>query len=97
MFYCHAGKVTYLNVKGRGPNSAQLLATIGGKPFVVNAYPDTEPQVFSSICTVLSMAYEKSESVGISYELAEPTDRLFEVWLPEKLKVDEKRLPKRPK
>ena len=100
--YCYEGKVTYINVKGRGPNSAQLLFTIeasksDNKPFVVNAHPATEPQVFSSIAALLLLAYETGKSVGVSYELADPTDIAFEIWLPVGGKSAEKRLPKKDK
>lgn len=97
MFYCHSGLVKYINVKGRGQNSAQLLVTIGAKPFVVNAYPDAEPQVFSSICTLLTKAYYENTKVGISYEKSDPTDKLFEVWIPLDQKPIGKRYPEEPK
>ncbi len=63
-----SGIIAELDVSGFGPNSAQLefAITPAGKPsetYVVNF--DAEPQVFASIATILSGAYQARTAVTV--------------------------------
>ena len=82
------GHVTSVNVKGVGPNSAQLLFVVEdkagkGTPLVVTAYPDYEPQVFASISAFVSAAHFQGKVITAGY-YARPgeTSRVIEVFSP---------------
>jgi hypothetical protein len=68
------GKVKSVNVKGKGPNSAQLLFVVeeeltGHKrPIVVTAQPAYEPQVFSAMASFVIAAYFSKETITAGYE-----------------------------
>jgi hypothetical protein len=77
-----SGRVTSLNVKGRGPNSAQLLFTIapkGGAPRPFVALSDAEPQVFAAMANVLTLALGSGRVVSVSFVAAHPTPIAYEI------------------
>lgn len=77
-----SGVVDSINVKGDGPNSAQLLFVVraeNGKnrPFVVSS--DADARMFAAAATVLSLAFENGLTVAVTFQTAHPTDKAFEV------------------
>ncbi len=74
------GDVTKINIKGYKQNSAQLLFVVNGKPFVVTAYPEFEPQVFVAMATLVSGAFYAGKKVTVSYlKVTGETSRAIEI------------------
>ena len=77
-----------MNVKGQGePNSGQLLFTITSldekTKIPLAVWMDTEAQVFTSMTTLLTMAYRAALPVQVQYQLIEAgTSRAIEVQIP---------------
>lgn len=81
------GKVVSISIKGKGPNSAQLLFTVESKKpakkvsMVVTAPPDYEPQVFTSMANFVTAAYFSDLRIRADYELhIDQTARAIEVY-----------------
>lgn len=76
------GVVDSINVKGAGPNSAQVLVALrdetGGKKALV-ILSDSEPQVFAGMVSLLTVAFENGLAVDAWFQSASPTDKLTEL------------------
>lgn len=67
------GKVIGVDVKGYGPNSAQLLFSVEGKvggtlvkeSFVARGEPTHEPQVFNGITTIVTAAFVAGKTITV--------------------------------
>jgi len=74
------GKISKINIKGAGPNSAKLEFVVGNKTLVVTAYPEFEPQVFNAMSSLLVAAFYSGGKVTVAYRtVAGETSRATEV------------------
>jgi hypothetical protein len=74
------GKISMINIKGSGPNSAQLEFVVGNRALVITAYPEFEPQVFTAISNLLVAAFYAGGKVTVNYRtVAGQTSRATEV------------------
>ena len=81
------GKVTSVNIKGYGMNSAQLLFTIldrksgNSVAIMATSYPDYEPQLFASVSGFVTAAYFASIEITAGYyQTPKETARVIEVY-----------------
>jgi hypothetical protein len=76
------GVVDSINVKGAGPNSAQVLVALRderGEKKALVVLSDSEPQVFAGMVSLLTLAFESGLTVDAWFEPAKPTDKLTEL------------------
>ncbi len=88
------GRVTSVNVKGDGMNSAQLLFTVQDEglapksmPFVALSWPALEPQVFSAMAQFVTAAYFAGSRIAVGYKETLPTALAIEVFSPTPVKA----------